>query len=606
MGCSVSKNDIIDPSKRPLEIPKITSNSSEDNEQHIEINNSETVQQNDQKIKSEKNQGVANMFVQMQDRVKRDKLKKEITKQFSEFTKIRDSMKKQLVEKFGINALISDEKKKMLSLLDKKVELYDKRDELMKKVWNFDSDRIYDAFNKGKIDKALLIDIICSRTYWQMAEVSKLYERKFQCKMTDNISEHMTTVMGTNTNLSKLFTLRLTPQPERDCALLVDFTSGYYANQSDLLEIFCTRTNQELANAIELFDKTSKQNIKDMIKSKCSNKYNIEYLLNILDCKRDESGRKLTQELVDNYVLKLYNAGAGKTFGVDPDPFIKILSTVSPNQFEQISDAYNETYKDRNLMKDIEKKLNYRLKSSIEIMISNKFELLVKKLHSAIRACSVDVICRIFGCLSLPDCVKLRELYDKKYEKEKLLKNELAEIFKSQQHCLRAYITLISDPNSDGPNNCCINPIGSNKELYEEECELSNEAERHTTILKDKYKRNELLEKGNSVIKSVKSKEILQENNPTEEQIIRFDWNPSNNFDYEQLEEIQKNLTELSNQLHPINDKLPDEILQLEELYFVILKGKIEAEAYVRVYSNHVRYLEKYIVMNHVADEITL
>ena len=53
-------------------------------------------------------------------------------------------------------------------------------------------------------------------------------------------------ITGKETGLCKLLTYRILPQTERDAAFLRDFSNGIGLDDENLLEIVCTRSNEEL------------------------------------------------------------------------------------------------------------------------------------------------------------------------------------------------------------------------------------------------------------------------------------------------------------------------------------------------------------------------
>ena len=267
----------------------------------------------------------------------------------------------------------------------------------MQTTWERDADEIYNAFQKFTTDKSLLVKIICARTYGQMALIGQVFEEKYGVPLLEKVVNELTTLMGSlltgsGTGLSKLLTYRILPQPERDAALLRDFTSGMSIEDANLLEIICTRSNAELSAALECFATTYEKQLPDVIKAKSSYKNYREFVLRILECQHDESNEKLSQQEAQYYANELYNAGAARTIGMDPEPFIRILSNISIVQFEQI----NEEYPKKQLIKDIQAKTGGDFQLALVTRCTDKYDYLAQRLDQALKGFSpnTESICR--------------------------------------------------------------------------------------------------------------------------------------------------------------------------------------------------------------------
>lgn len=84
--------------------------------------------------------------------------------------------------------------------------------------------------------------------------------------------------------------------------------------------------------------------------------------------------------------------GAGRTIGIDAEPFIRILANINYAQFESL----NRKYKDQQLLKDISSKLGGSFEAAVIARCSDKYEFLAKKVDKALKGFSVDkeTLCR--------------------------------------------------------------------------------------------------------------------------------------------------------------------------------------------------------------------
>lgn len=105
-----------------------------------------------------------------------DKIRKELTALYAVYVQNRDKVRPLLAEKYGIQAVTDEEREKLLPLSNTKEELFRRREPLLQRVWEKDVEDIQKAFSKSfSTDKSALVNIICARTYWQLAEISRLF-----------------------------------------------------------------------------------------------------------------------------------------------------------------------------------------------------------------------------------------------------------------------------------------------------------------------------------------------------------------------------------------------------------------------------------------------
>ena len=72
---------------------------------------------------------------------------------------------------------------------------------------------------------------------------------------------------------------------------------------------------------------------------------------------------------IDLLSQELYQAGAGRSIGMLPEPFIRILAPINRKQFDSI----NEVYKDKKLLKDIDAKLGGDFALAVRIRYDFKY-----------------------------------------------------------------------------------------------------------------------------------------------------------------------------------------------------------------------------------------
>lgn len=241
----------------------------------------------------------------------------------------------------------------------------------------------------------------------------------------------------------------------------------------------------------------------------------------------------------------------------------------------------------------------------------------------------------ILGCLSRPDCVKVKLAYNRLGFK-RTLDEAIRTTLKSQPNYMNACLMLISEDMS-------MTPLGTDKELEEEELEIGREAERLVDAdVGNQYNRATMVEKGEAIMhakrKANKKKKGLFGGGSTaspnkedtagggeggedaaaagsqtvpeeedddsipvdpliaeEDRILSFTWDGKGRFmDTAKLTATFRELEYCENQVSLYLDRLEDEINALKGVYKTILKHRVEADAYLRVYANHIRALNDF------------
>lgn len=258
--------------------------------------------------------------------------------------------------------------------------------------------------------------------------------------------------------------------------------------------------------------------------------------------------------------------------------------------------------------------------------------------------------------MSRPDCVKVKLAYNRLGFK-RTLDEAFRVVLKGQTNYMNACLMLISEDMS-------LTPLGTDKELQEEEIEIGREAERLVDAeISNQYNRTTMMEKGEMIMatkrKANKKKRGLfgvggggggsssvsspsantaanttnnnddkdkdkeddgtkdaNKNDPTtaaeeededdpnniadpliaeEDRILSFTWDGKGRFmDTNKLTAIFRELEYCENQVSLYLDRLEDEISALKGVYKTILKHRVETDAYLRVYQNHIKALSDF------------
>lgn len=178
-----------------------------------------------------------------------DAIRKVITDLYKRYQTEIKGFLPHLSERVGVEATLHDERAKLLILLEKYRILFIERAPLMDQTWEKDADEIHRALSKFTADKAALIAILATRTKYQIACIASVYERKYGSSLLEQVVGDITSLLGSlmtgnESHLAKLLTYRIMAQPDRDAALLRDFSDGFGLDDENLIDLVCTRSNE--------------------------------------------------------------------------------------------------------------------------------------------------------------------------------------------------------------------------------------------------------------------------------------------------------------------------------------------------------------------------
>jgi hypothetical protein len=180
-------------------------------------------------------------------------------------------------------------------------------------------------------NEQVLIDIICVRTPSELGFVSVEYTKQFKRDLLTDIRTE------TSGNFEKVLTACLRNPPELDATLLNTAVKGLGTNEALLLEILCTRSREELAQASLSYKRVFGKELADDVKADVSGDFG-KMCLACLDPMR---GSRKCDVAAD--MTALYGAGEGK-MGTNEAKFIEILVGSPRDHCEAIFAAYGAKY----------------------------------------------------------------------------------------------------------------------------------------------------------------------------------------------------------------------------------------------------------------------
>ena len=187
---------------------------------------------------------------------------------------------------------------------------------------------------------------------------------------------------------------------------------------------------------------------------------------------------------------------------------------------------------------------------------------------------------RIFGCLSRWEWVRVREAYDKA-DYGRTLDASLKNACSSEPNFARALQLLYC-----GEVMLC--PVGTDKELGEDEADVTNAGNRARLVSLEQYDRQSVFEKGDKLRRAGGDA-------TADDDIPNFDMNEKcRSNEVSVLSAALKELEEVKNQLDTLKETAKDEIVAIKESYFAISSHCYETETWIGLLKSHVKSLKTF------------
>lgn len=257
-----------------------------------------------------------------------------------------------------------------------------------------------------------LIDVLCKRTAHQRMEISREYKETYNKDLLTHVKDE------TGGNLERIFTLLLQKPESYDADELKEATKGIGTDESTLIEILVTRTNDELAKIKKVYKNRYEKELEEDIKSDTSGDTQ-KLLLALARGQRDESFQS-NKSAAEYKAKELKKAGVSK-WGTDEGAFIKTLTETSFVQLAEVFDIY-EDMTNEDIDKSIKSEMGGDLKRcllTITACVRNLPGYFADKLKNAASGIGTDdrALTRIIITRAEKDLKSIADAYQKKFEK---------------------------------------------------------------------------------------------------------------------------------------------------------------------------------------------
>ncbi|XP_077935398.1 annexin A2 isoform X2 [Halichoerus grypus] len=287
----------------------------------------------------------------------------------------------------------------------------------VKAYTNFDAERdalnIETAIKTKGVDEVTIVNILTNRSNEQRQDIAFAYQRRTKKELASALksalSGHLETV---------ILGLLKTPA-QYDASELKASMKGLGTDEDSLIEIICSRTNQELQEINRVYKEMYKTDLEKDIVSDTSGDFR-KLMVALAKGRRAEDGSVIDYELIDQDARDLYDAGV-KRKGTDVPKWISIMTERSVCHLQKVFERY-KSYSPYDMLESIKKEVKGDLENAFLNLvqcIQNKPLYFADRLYDSMKGKGTrdKVLIRIMVSRSEVDMLKIRSEFKRKYSK---------------------------------------------------------------------------------------------------------------------------------------------------------------------------------------------
>jgi annexin A7/11 len=218
---------------------------------------------------------------------------------------------------------------------------------------------LHNAVHGAGTDEQAIINIIINRNVAQRAEIRNCYKSCYGKDLIKRLKE------DTSGNFKEVVAGMFMTPAEFDAMCLYKAMKGAGTNEGVLIEIIGTRTNEQLMQVKDVFQREYNKSLEAWVKSETSGNFR-NLLIALLQCNRSQNPNP-DPNMCQADAQALYSAGEGR-WGTDESTFIRIFANRSPAEMAMINDCYTRL-RGRGLLKAIDKEFSGDIKKLLQTVV---------------------------------------------------------------------------------------------------------------------------------------------------------------------------------------------------------------------------------------------
>ncbi|CAH7463596.1 annexin A7 isoform X1 [Phodopus roborovskii] len=281
---------------------------------------------------------------------------------------------------------------------------------------NFDAMRDAEILRKAMkgfgTDEQAIVDVVSSRSNDQRQQIKAAFKTMYGKDLIKDLKSEL------SGNMEELILALFMPPTYYDAWSLRKAIQGAGTQERVLIEILCTRTNQEIRDIVRCYQSEFGRDLEKDIKSDTSGHFE-RLLVSMCQGNRDEN-QSVNHQMAQDDAQRLYQAGEGK-LGTDESCFNMILATRSFPQLKATMEAYSRMA-NRDLLSSVSREFSGYIESGLKTILQcalNRPAFFAERLYYSMKGAGTDdsTLVRIVVTRSEIDLVQIKQMFTQMYQK---------------------------------------------------------------------------------------------------------------------------------------------------------------------------------------------
>lgn len=281
---------------------------------------------------------------------------------------------------------------------------------------NFDAMRDAEVLRKAMkgfgTDEQAIVDIVSTRSNDQRQKIKTAFKTMYGKDLIKDLKSEL------SGNMEELILALFMPLTYYDAWSLRNAMKGAGTQERVLIEILCTRTNQEIREIVQCYQSEFGRDLEQDIRSDTSGHFE-RLLVSMCQGNRDEN-QTVNYQMAQDDAQRLYQAGEGR-LGTDESCFNMVLATRSFPQLKATMEAY-QRMANRDLLSTIGREFSGNVENGLKAILQsalNRSAFFAERLYHSMKGAGTDdsTLVRIVVTRSEIDLVQIKQVFSQMYQK---------------------------------------------------------------------------------------------------------------------------------------------------------------------------------------------
>ncbi|XP_010122789.1 PREDICTED: annexin A7 isoform X1 [Chlamydotis macqueenii] len=281
---------------------------------------------------------------------------------------------------------------------------------------NFDAGRDAEILRKAMkgfgTDEQAIINVVANRSNDQRQKIKAAFKTMYGKDLIKDLKSEL------SGNVEELILALFMPSTYYDAWSLRHAMKGAGTQERVLIEILCTRTNQEIRDIVNCYKSEFGRDIEQDIRADTSGHFE-RLLISMCQGNRDEN-QTVDYQKAQEDAQRLYQAGEGK-LGTDESCFNMVLASRSFPQLKATVEAYSRIA-NRDLLSSIDREFSGNVERGLKTILQcalNRPAFFAERLYYSMKGAGTDdsTLIRIIVTRSEIDLVQIKQMFTQMYQK---------------------------------------------------------------------------------------------------------------------------------------------------------------------------------------------